>query len=69
LSRDLVRGTLARGYEFMQGLPEPFQRAVYIIVLVSEVHPFVDGNGRLARIMMNAELVAGKQERIINPTA
>jgi hypothetical protein len=66
---DLARGTLARGYEFMQGLAEPFQRAVYMMVLVSEVHPFVDGNGRLARIMMNAELVAGKQERIIIPTA
>jgi Fic family protein len=26
--------------------------------LVAEVHPFVDGNGRTARIMMNAELVS-----------
>ena len=25
--------------------------------LISEVHPFDDGNGRLSRIMMNAELV------------
>ena len=37
--------------------------------LVSEVHPFIDGNGRIARVMMNAELVAGGQERIIIPTA
>ncbi|MXP29714.1 cell filamentation protein Fic [Porphyrobacter algicida] len=66
---DLVRGTLARGFEFLQGLAEPFQRAVYMMVLVSEVHPFADGNGRTARIMMNAELVAGGQERIIIPTA
>ena len=29
-----------------------------MMFLVSEVHPFVDGNGRIARIMMNAELVA-----------
>jgi Fic family protein len=36
---------------------------------LSEVHPFVDGNGRMARIVMNAELVAGKQERIIIPAA
>ncbi len=39
------------------------------MVLVSEVHPFADGNGRIARIMMNAELVAGDYERMIIPTA
>lgn len=32
-------------------------------VPVSEVHPFADGNGRTARIMMNAELIAAGQER------
>jgi len=32
------------------------------------VHPFVDGNGRVARIMMNAELVANGEQRIIVPT-
>lgn len=36
--------------------------------LVSEVHPFVDGNGRAARIMMNAELVADDERKIIIPT-
>ena len=36
--------------------------------LVSVVHPFLDGNGRVARIMMNAELVSGEQSRIIIPT-
>ena len=25
--------------------------------MISEVHPFNDGNGRIARVMMNAELV------------
>ena len=66
---DLVMGTLERGFEFFQGLGEPLQRAIFMMVLVSEVHPFVDGNGRAARIMMNAELVATGQERIIIPTA
>ena len=66
---DLVEGTLERGFEFLQALEDPFQRAVYMMVLVSEVHPFADGNGRIARIMMNAELVARDQERIIIPTA
>ncbi len=36
--------------------------------LVSEVHPFADGIGRVARVMMNAELVAGAEERIVIPT-
>ena len=36
--------------------------------LISEVHPFADGNGRVARIMMNAELVAAGENRIIVPT-
>lgn len=66
---ELVGGTLERGFEFLQALDDPFQRAVYMMVLVSEVHPFADGNGRIARIMMNAELVARDQERIIIPTA
>lgn len=66
---ELVNGTLERGFEFYRALEEPFQRAVFMMLLVSEVHPFADGNGRTARIMMNAELVAGGQERIIIPTA
>ena len=36
--------------------------------LISEVHPFADGNGRCGRIMMNAEFVAANQARIIIPT-
>ncbi|SNS32098.1 Fic family protein [Sphingomonas laterariae] len=66
---ELVNGTLERGFAFYRALEEPFQRAVFMMMLVSEVHPFADGNGRTARIMMNAELVAAGQERIIIPTA
>ena len=66
---DLVQGTLTRGFEFLDALAKPLQRAIFMMFLVSEVHPFVDGNGRVARAMMNAELVAGDQERIIIPTA
>lgn len=68
VSPDQVDGTLARGFEYYQSLDTPFARAVFMMFLVSEVHPFVDGNGRIARIMMNAELVAGGEERIIIPT-
>ncbi len=36
--------------------------------IVAEVHPFNDGNGRLARLAMNAELTAAGGCRIIIPT-
>jgi Fic/DOC family len=64
----LVAGTLHAGWERIGELDTAFERAVYVMFLVSEVHPFDDGNGRLARVMMNAELVAGMQSRIIVPT-
>jgi len=65
---DLVEGTLKKGFKWLQALDTPFQKAVYMMFLVAEVHPFVDGNGRCGRIMMNAELVAAHQARIIIPT-
>lgn len=37
--------------------------------LVTEVRPFLDGNGRIARVMMNAELTAKGMSKIIIPTA
>ena len=64
----LVAGTLTAGWRRLSDLDTAFERAVYMMFLVTEVHPFDDGNGRLARVMMNAELVAGMQSRIIVPT-
>ena len=64
----LVRGTLIQGFEFYKALTNPFAKAAYIMFLVSEVHPFDDGNGRIARIMMNAELVNKNNSKIIIPT-
>jgi len=65
---DLVEGTLREGFAYASDLVDPFQRAVYVMFLVADVHPFVDGNGRTARIMMNAELVARGEVPIIVPT-
>lgn len=64
----LVKGTLIKGFDFYQALTDPFAKAAYIMFLVSEVHPFLDGNGRTARVMMNAELVKQGQSKIIIPT-
>ncbi len=65
---DLVEGTMRRGFEAGAELVDPFQRAVFAMFLVAEIHPFLDGNGRVARIAMNAELSAGGLVRIIIPT-
>ena len=65
---NLVRGTLIKAFDFYQALDSPFSKAAYIMFVISEIHPFLDGNGRIARIMMNAELVKEKQTRIIIPT-
>lgn len=68
VSFDRVRGTLRRGFQMSQTIRHPFARAIFILFVVSEVHPFADGNGRLSRIMMNAELTAAGQSKIIVPT-
>jgi hypothetical protein len=64
----LVEGTLQRGFEVVRALETPFQRAAALMFVISEVHPFDDGNGRVARAFMNAELVAGHQPRILIPS-
>ena len=68
VDHSLVKGTLIKGFDFYQALTHPFARAAYIMFLISEVHPFLDGNGRLARVMMNAEFVNQSQTKIIIPT-
>ena len=64
---NLVLGTLERGFELLPTLQHPMARAIYAMFLVAEVHPFSDGNGRVARIMMNAELHHEGHERVMIP--
>ncbi|WCM21617.1 Fic family protein [Paraburkholderia bryophila] len=63
-----VRGTLAEGSRVALTIPEGMGRAIYYLFLVAEVHPFADGNGRLSRLVMNAELSRCGRSRIIIPT-
>jgi hypothetical protein len=65
---ELVYGTFVEGYARPADLDTPWERATYTMFLVAEVHPFDDGNGRMARIMMNGELVARDETRIVIPT-
>lgn len=64
----LVDGTIRRGWEIARTLALPFQRAAMVMFAIAEVHPFTDGNGRVARAFLNSELVAGGERRIIFPT-
>lgn len=64
----LVRGTLVKGFDFYNVLEGSFRKAAYMMFMISEVHPFQDGNGRIARIMMNSEFVKNNESKIIIPT-
>lgn len=64
----LTEGTLRRGFELAASVPAGFRRALYMMAVVAEVHPFADGNGRAARVMMNAELSDVDAARIVIPS-
>jgi Fic family protein len=68
VDKNLVKGTLVKSFDFYNALRHPFARATYMMFIISEIHPFLDGNGRIARVMMNAELVHQKQAKILIPT-
>ena len=61
----LVRGTLRQGHKRYAALPPGFARAAFQAFLLSEVRPLPEGNDRVARMRMNAELSAVGEQRII----
>ena len=63
-----VSGTLVKAFEIARAISDPFNRAAAVMFFIAEIHPFDDGNGRVARALMNAELVAAGQTRIIIPS-
>lgn len=64
---DLVEGTLNQGYRYYEPLPAGLAKAIFMMFLISEVHPFTDGNGRVGRVLMNAALSAAGEQRIVIP--
>jgi len=67
VSPEKVVGTLKEGFAMLDQLEGGFRSGVFTMFLISEVHPFDDGNGRVARIAMNRALSADNQSRIIIP--
>jgi len=51
-----------------QALKHPFAKAAYTMLVISEIHPFLSRNERIARVMMNADLAKANQSKIIIPT-
>ena len=64
----LVVGTLRQGFKYYAALTDTMAKAIFIMFMISEVHPFTDGNGRISRIMGDAELFKSGLSRIIVPT-
>jgi hypothetical protein len=67
VEHELVEGTLVEGFRRVDSLPPGFARAAFQLFLISEVHPFDDGNGRVARVATCAELSVVDQARIVIP--
>lgn len=68
VSPDMVLGTLFKAFEIIMSAASPADRATIAMFVVTEVHPFIDGNGRTARIAMNHFLTNAGLTRIIIPT-
>jgi Fic family protein len=58
-----VEGTLEEGWNIIQQLKDPLSKAMMVHYVVAGAHPFRDGNGRIARLMMNAQLETAKLGR------
>jgi Fic family protein len=58
-STDAVRECMPVLFDLLAGEPNPAVRAVLGHLFFVYIHPYVDGNGRLGRFLMNAMLVPG----------
>ena len=65
---ELVPETLRRAWSMLPLLKQPMQRALFAMMVVGEIHPFTDGNGRTSRLLMNALLSEHNECRIVIPT-
>ena len=68
VSPEKVHGTLHEGFEHVRAVSDPFSRALLAHFLISDVHPFSDGNGRMSRLVMSRELISHGLSHIVIPT-
>jgi fido (protein-threonine AMPylation protein) len=56
---ETVRDAMPALFDLLASEPEPAARAVLGHWLMGYIHPYLDGNGRMARFLMNAMLASG----------
>jgi Fic family protein len=59
LSSEAVRDTMPILFELLQGEPDASVRAVLGHFIFVYIHPYMDGNGRMGRFLMNVMLASG----------
>jgi hypothetical protein len=59
LSREAVRDCMPVLFQLLETEPDPAVRAVLGHFVFVYIHPYMDGNGRLARFLMNGMLATG----------
>lgn len=67
LNRDAVRDVMPVFFELLQAEAEPAVRVVLGHFIFVYIHPYMDGNGRIGRFMMNAMLASGGYSWTIVP--
>lgn len=68
VSPEKVYGTLYEGFGHINSVSDPFARALLTHFLISDVHPFNDGNGRLSRLAMSREMISHGLGQVVVPT-
>jgi len=68
LSPNAVRDAMPILFELLIEEPEPCVRAVLGHFIFVYIHPYVDGNGRIARFLMNVMLSSGGYSWTVIPT-
>lgn len=59
INKDAVRDAMPELFELLQNEPEAAVRAVLGHFIFVFIHPYMDGNGRVGRFLMNAMLASG----------
>lgn len=59
LNRDAVKDAMPEFFELLSAEQEPGVRAILGHFMFVYIHPYMDGNGRTARFLMNAMLASG----------
>jgi Fic family protein len=66
-SRDAVRELMPAFFELLTTEPEPAVRVVLGQFVFVYIHPYMDGNGRMGRFLMNTMMAAGGYPWTITP--